>query len=189
MSYNFPAGPITMADIVRYANEHGMYFSPAAAPQMSSVRKAVGVMSYGAPTLTCEALISGTSDVHQWRDNAKTINYVLVMTVSGVLVPGAIDLDPRNVDLFLEHGVDWGGGLWSKGSHAHSATQNDPTDNLRRNIHALYALSACGSRLSTDSTPFVGRATFNMAGFDLDLSYLNIELSLFDLVDDTAGLL
>jgi hypothetical protein len=190
MAYNFPPGLITMAEVVRYANEHGMYFSDNSFPRLSSVKRASGVMTYASSILKCEATIPGMSEVQQWRDNAKTINYVLVMTVSGLLLPASLASTPVRVVLAMEHGAEWSSTIWERHTHPNSATQNDPAGNYRGNIHALYTISACGSRVATDATPFVGRATFDNTSFNLDLvySHLDVELSLFDVVDDTVGL-
>ena len=169
MSYSFPAGPITMAEVVRYANEHGLVFSGA----------------------TCEARLSGLSDVEAWRDNGNTLMFIAVMNVSGYLYPSSNDAKPANVLLDIAWAGGWGINWNTKVGAANSyiAAQNDPTDNLKRNIHGMYTISGSGSRLATSTDEFVATASVDMTDLDLVYSSLQVELSLFDIVDTTTGLL
>lgn len=181
-----------MAEIVRYANEHGMYFSGSSLPRMSSARRSIGVSTFnaGIPSLECIASIAGESDVESWRDNAKTIDFVVVMTVWGQLVPeGLAQPAPRRIRL----AIDWNGTwvdewLGTVSAEPAIAMQNDPATNGRMNFHALYTLSGCGSRLATSSSPFNGFVDIEMTDLSAEHSTLNMELAILDIVRDTTGL-
>lgn len=178
-----------MEEVVRLANAHGMYFGSSALPRMSNVTRATSVRGYSGGLLSATASMSSLSNVPSWKDNAKTLDFVVVMTVKGYLVPLNTSAAPRRMRM----SIDWDGpwvDTWLDvlTTVPAIAMQNDPTANLRANYHALYALSGSGSRVSTAASPFTGFVDIDMTDMDVDASTLVADLCLFDVVRDTVGL-
>lgn len=202
MAYNFPGGAITMADVVRYANEHGMYFSDRPMPVLSQARRARAAGAFVAPNnLVAVASITARSGVRQWVEQASTLGFIVVATAWGVCMPKTLGGVPTSTPFKLGLSIWWDGGVVAEGYPTYTNTppaigmQNDPLLNYRAGYHMQYAMSYAGLRQAVDNDMtgmFQAKFEVYTDGGPMEIddlvSYSFVEIGLLDVVHETTGL-
>ena len=190
-----------MVDVVRYANEHGMYFSDRPMPITSQARRSRAQGVFTEPNhLVASAFIDADSGVRQWIEQSKSVSFILVATAWGVCMPSMSGV-PTDTPFRLGLSIYQNGVLVAEGHPPASDTppaigmQNDPATNLRDGYHMQYAISYAGDRVAvSDGSGGTFEARFEVytdggpMTIDTDLSYSFVELGLLDIVQETAGL-
>lgn len=202
MAYAFPGGPITMAEIVRYANEHGMYFANRPVPFISSTDRARGRGEFTSPyRIVASAKISASCGIASWVAQGKYLSFTVVATAWGILTPKTLLVDASNPPFRLGLSILWDGEVVAEGYPTYGDTppevgmQNDPQSNFRAAYHMQYALSYADRRqaVSTDAPgdfEAIFEVELNSGIYDIDdtATETHVEIGLLDIVEDVVGL-
>lgn len=206
MAYQFLGGALSMNDVVRHANAHGMYFSNRPLPRLSRslVSRQQGVFYdplHPDWTIGMDAVasISAAPNVAQWVEQSKDISYIVTATAWGHIAAASSNVGGDQFNLSLA--LYLGGTLLARtGPELPNVTpeaigmQNDTYGNNRSAFHMQYALAYTGMRNAASATElFSAKFIFRMDEadmFSIDTQYSEayVEIGLLDIVADTAGL-